>query len=185
MDTFWLKIAAVIVVIAGVFIGYTLLKPAEQEKPKEQPKTIYDMEKQDRKDLLAEPNASDFEKSESAQNAPQTEAEPEKPASPVTLYFKEVSEIDKIQADNILATIPSFRTIGRLPFTGYGVMVQSCRQLMQKFPGTIYDYKARRALAQVPQRYWDRYKITDEEVDLDYFKQQRPNTIPYTVTEDD
>jgi hypothetical protein len=183
MDSFWLKLAVVLIVIAGVFIGYTLLKPAEQQQPKEEPKTIYDMAKQDRKDLLAEPNASDFEKNKSTENTQQTEAE--KPAAPVTLYFKEVSEIDKIEADNILANIPSFRTIGRLPFTGYGVMVQSCRQLMQKFPGTIYDYKARRALAQVPQRYWDRYKITDEEVSLDYFKTPRPDTTPYTVTEDD
>ncbi len=185
MDTFWLKLAIVIIVIAAVFIGYTLLKPAENTEPKEPPKTIYDMAKQDRKNLLAEPNATDFEKNQSTQTAQQTETEPEKPAAPMTLYFKEVSEIDKIQADNILATIPTFRTIGRMPFTGYNVMVQSCRQLMQKFPGTIYDYKARRALAQIPQRYWDRYKITDKEVSLDYFKTPRPDTTPYTVTEDD
>jgi len=183
MDTFWLKIAAVIVVIAAVFVGYISLKPAEQEKPKEPPKTIYDMARQDRKELLAEPNVNDFKNSESTENTPQTE--PEKPAAPTVLYFKEVSEIESIEAENILANIPSFRSIGRLPFTGYNVMVESCRLLMQKFPGTIYDYKARRALAQVPQQYWGRYKITDEEVRLDYFKQPRPDTMPYTVTEDD
>jgi hypothetical protein len=185
MDTFWLKLAVGLIVIAGVFIGYTLLKSAEQEQPKEPPKTIYDMAKQDRKELLAEPNASDFEKSQSTQNPPQTESEPQKPAAPVTLYFKELSEIESIDAENILATIPSFRSIGRAPIMGYKVMVDSCRLLSQRYPGTIYDYKARRALAQVPQRYWDRYKITDEEVSLDYFKTPRPDTTPYTITEDD
>jgi hypothetical protein len=179
MDTFWLKIAAVVVLIIAVIVGVVVFMPAEQEKPKEPPKTIYDMAEKDRKELLAEPKANDFE------NAPQTEAEPEKPAEPVVLYFKEVSEIEKIEADDILANVPSWRTIGRLPFTGYKTLVVSCRQLMERFPGTIYDYKARRALAQIPQRYWGRYKITDEEVDLEYFKTPRPDTKPYTVTEDD
>ncbi len=185
MDTFWLKAAAVIVVIAAVFVGYTLLKPAEQEKPKEPPKTIYDMARQDREELLAEPDVNDFKNNESTENAPQKGAEPEKSAAPTVLYFKEVSEIESIQAENILANIPSFRTIGRMPFTGYKAMVESCRLLIRRFPGTIYDYKARRAMTEIPQQYWGRYKITDEEVSLDYFKQPRPDTIPYTVTEDD
>jgi hypothetical protein len=177
MDSFWLKAIVAVIVIVGVIIGINLLMPERQDKPKEPPKTIYDMAKQDRKELLAEPNAGDFE------NAPQTE--PEKPAAPTTLYFKEVSEIESIDAENILANIPSFRTIGRMPFTGYKAMVESCRLLIRRYPGTIYDYKARRALAQVPKQYWGRYEITDEEVSLDYFKTPRPDTTPYTVTEDD
>jgi hypothetical protein len=173
MDSFWLKAIVAVIVIVGAVIGINMLMPKRQDQPKEQPKTIYDMAKQDRKDLLTEPNTSDFE------NAPQTET------GPVTLYFKEVSEIESIDAENMLAPISSFRTIGRLPFTGYNAMVESCRLLIRRYPGTIYDYKARRALAQIPQQYWDRYKITDEEVSLDYFKTPRPDTKPYTITEED
>lgn len=173
MDTFWLKVIALIIVIAGVFIGYTLLKPAENNEPKEPPKTIYDMAREDKKNLLAEPNATDFEK------------EPQTQTAPVTLYFKEVAEIESIDAENTLAKIPSFRSIGRAPMMGYKPMVESCRLLMQRYPGTIYDYKARRALAQIPKQYRQRYGITDGQIDLDYFKTPRPNTIPYTVTEDD
>jgi hypothetical protein len=188
MDTFWLKAAAVVIVIAGVIFGVTMFRRAGQQKPKEPPKTIYDMAEKDKKELLAAPSEKDFAKE---QNAPaestqqQGRAAPaEAPAEPTTLYFKEVSEIESIEAENILANIPSFRTIGRLPFTGYKAMVESCRRLMERFPGTIYDYKARRALSQVPQRYWQQYKITADEVDLEYFRTQRPDTKPYTVTED-
>jgi hypothetical protein len=173
MDSFWLKVIVAVIVVVGAVIGINMLMPERQDQPKEPPKTIYDMARQDRKELLAEPNTGDYE------NASQTET------GPVTLYFKEVSEIESIDAENILANIPSFRTIGRLPFTGYKAMVESCRLLIRRYPGTIYGYKARRALAQIPQQYWGQYGITDEEVDLDYFKTPRPDTTPYTITEED
>jgi hypothetical protein len=175
------------VVILAVIVGVVALMPKEQAEPKEPPKTIYDMAKKDRAELLAEPDVNDFENEQAASSTEQQEeqAEPEKPAAPTVFYFKEVSEIEQIEADNILANVPQWRTIGRMPFTGYNLMVESCRQLMQRFPGTIYDYKARRALAQIPERYWQRYHITNEEVDLEYFTQQRPGTMEYTITEDD
>ncbi len=199
MDTFWLKVAAVIVVIFGVIIGVNMLMPDKQDEPKEPPKTIYDMAEKDRKELLAAPSAKDFgdsekpeQQSESAEGTEQQDGqtapvvvEPEKPAEPTVLYFKEVSEIENIEADRILQMIPSWRTIGRMPFTGYNAMVESCRLLMERWPGSRYDYMARRALSEVPQRFWGRYQITDKEIDLEYFKKQRPDTIQYTVTEDD
>jgi hypothetical protein len=175
MDTFWLKVAVAVVVIIAVVVGIVMLMPAKREEPKEPPKTIYDMAEKDREELLAAPGANDFSAAE----------EPEPTPEPIVLYFTELSEEEKIGAENILANIPSFRTIGRLPITGYKAMVESCRLIMSRWPGSEYDYKARRALAQIPKRFWGRYKITEEEVDLEYFRQQRPNTIPYTVTEDD
>ena len=198
MDTFWLKAGAIIIVIIGAVVGAVMLMPSEK-KEKPQQKTIYDMAEKDKKELLAEPNADDFNKnkessqtsevaSDSEQKNTETTSEvteEEKSSEPTVLYFTEVSEIDKIEAENILQNIPSWRTMGRLPVTGYGAMVESCRQLMRRFPGSIYDYKARRALAEVPQRYWGRYEITAEEIDLDYFKTQRPGTEPYKLTEDD
>ena len=182
MNTFWVKVAVLAVVIFAVVIGITLLMPPKQEQP---PKTIYDMAEKDKKELLAAPSEKDFtDDSQSVQEDAPAAAEPQPPAEPIVLYFKEVSEIESIDAENILANIPSFRTIGRLPFTGYKAMVESCRQLSQRYPGTIYDYKARRALAQMPERYMGRYRIKKEELDFEYFKQQRPNTKPYIIKEE-
>jgi Na+-transporting methylmalonyl-CoA/oxaloacetate decarboxylase gamma subunit len=192
MDTSWLKIAVFLVIAVAVVIGVKKVIRSMENKPKEPTTTIYDMAEKDRARLLAAPNAADFtssnknaQQAESAGKGTKTAAVQEQPAKPSVLYFSEVSEIDKMEADDILANVPSWRTMGRLPFTGYTLMVESCRQLMEKFPGTIYDYKARRALGQVPQRYWARYKITAKEVDLKYFEQQRPNTKPYTITEEE
>ena len=58
------------------------------------------------------------------------------------------------------------RKIGRLPGTGYKTMVDCCRQIIEKFPGSAYSYKAKRMLADIPEHYRRRYKITDEEIDL-------------------
>ncbi|MBN1795401.1 MAG: hypothetical protein JW804_01895 [Sedimentisphaerales bacterium] len=181
MDTFWLKIAGFVVVIIVVIIGVMMVMPAKEEKPPEPQKTFGDMVQKDKKIITAEPNAGDLTQQAAEE---QTPAEPEKAAEPVTFYFTELTEAEKIGAENIFATVPSFKSIGRLPYMGYNTMVQACRQLMSRFPGSIYDYKARRALAQVPEQYWTRYKITEELIDLTPFTQQRPNTHPYKIQED-
>jgi FtsZ-interacting cell division protein ZipA len=156
VETFWLKVAAVIVVIIAVIVGVVVLMPSGRDKPKEPAKTIYDMAEKDKEELLAAPSAKDFKQDEAAEtNRPQEEqsapaaSKAERAAEPMVLYFTEVPEEEGFEAENILATIPSWRTIGRMPFTGYNVMVESCRLLMSRWPGSRYDYMARRALAQV------------------------------------
>lgn len=185
MNTFWVKIAALAVVIFVVILGITLLMPPKQDEPQPPPKTIYDMARKDKEELLAAPSEQDFaDDSQSAQEDAPAATEPRQPAEPIVLYFKDVSEIEKFEADRLMQMIPSFRTIGRMPFTGYNVMVESCRVLMNRWPGTRYDYMARRALGQIPERYLGRYQITKEDIDLEYFKKQRPDTKPYMIKED-
>ncbi len=185
VNTFWVKIAALAVVIFVVILGITLLMPPKQDEPQQPPKTIYDMAQKDKEELLAAPSEQDFaDDSQSAQEDAPAATEPRQPAEPVVLYFKDVSEIEKFEADRLMQMIPSWRTIGRMPFTGYNVMVESCRVLMNRWPGTKYDYMARRALGQIPERYLGRYQITKEDIDLEYFKKQRPDTKPYMIKED-
>ncbi len=185
VNTFWVKIAALAVVIFVVILGITLLMPSEQDEPQQPPKTIYDMAQKDKEELLAAPSEQDFaDDSQSAQEDAPAATEPRQPAEPIVLYFKDVSEIEKFEADRLMQMIPSWRTIGRMPFTGYNVMVESCRVLMNRWPGTRYDYMARRALGQIPERYLGRYQITKEDIDLEYFKKQRPDTKPYIIKED-
>jgi hypothetical protein len=56
------------------------------------------------------------------------------------------------------------RKMGRLPGMSYGQMVEYCRQIIEKYPGSEFEYKARRMLGEVPRQQWDRYKITQEEI---------------------
>lgn len=194
MDTFWLKVVVVAILIVAVFVGIATLispKPSADETPA---KTIYDMAKEDKQKLLAEPSAKDFDQerqreSEPLQEPAETqqpeEIEPQQQVESVVLYFKPLSQIEQIEAERIMQTVPSWRSIGRLPMTGYTAMVQSCRQLMNRFPGSKYDYMGRRALANIPEHYWARYHITEEEVSLEKFKQQRSGTEPYEITQED
>jgi hypothetical protein len=196
MDTFWLKIAgAAVVVVAGiVLIGmFTSGGPQAPEPPE---KTFYDQAQQDKERFLAEPKPVDSAQQETAlpQEAPAQEsqaapepaepvAEPPSPAGPVTLYFKELSEIDGIEAERLLNVAVPARSIGRLPMTGFKLMVDNCRQIIQRWPDSSYAYKAKRMLAEMPERFRQRYSITQQELDVSRFSEPRPGTKPFTVEE--
>ncbi|MFA5553400.1 MAG: hypothetical protein WCZ89_08025 [Phycisphaerae bacterium] len=180
MDTFWLKavlLIAVIVAVVGAVVVWTS-KGIEQAMTPET--TFSDMVEKDKRDLLAEPNAADL----TGQTSPITQTqELQTPPEPITFYFTELSEIEQIEAERLMAVIPSGRSIGRLPMTGFSLMVDTCRQIMNRWPGSIYDYKARRALNDMPEHHRDRYRIQPNELDMTFFTEPRPNTKPYTITE--
>ena len=160
MDKFWLKIAGFAVVVLGLIILVKVFSPSETE-PKPKPKTVYDVWEQDDERLRAEPKVEDIKQ---AQQPLAAEPEPQ----PVP-KFKELSEIEKVEAERLFEFAVQQRKIGRLPVTGFKPMVDACREIIQKFQGSEFDYKARRMLADIPQRYQERYKITEEEIDLTRF----------------
>jgi len=159
MNTFWLKIATLVVVVIGLIILVNVLSRSDQPKP--QPKTFYDVAEEDDRRLRAEPK---FEDIKQASQPPAPEPRPQ----PIP-KFKQLSEIDSIEAERLFEFAIQQRKIGRLPVTGFKPMVDACRQIMQRFPGSEFDYKAKRMLADIPQRYRERYKITKEEIDLTRF----------------
>jgi hypothetical protein len=124
-----------------------------------------------------------------AQNQPAQPVEQAKkdepPPMPTTFYFTNLDETEQIEAEQLFAMMPAGRSIGRLPMTGFGLMVETSRQIMGRWPGSIYDYKARRALSQIPERFRERYKITEQDLDLVQFTKPRPNTTPYTIKGED
>lgn len=189
MNTFWLKIAgiailAVVVIVAiGIFTG--------EDEPKQPPKTFYDQVEEDREKFLTKPqpvNEPVQEPKKPAKNETPTKPvqppiERTKPAEPTQLYFKPLSEIDSIEAERLLNVAVPSRSIGRLPITGFKLMVDTCRQIITKWPDSWYAYQAKRMLADMPPRFRPRYKITDEELDISRFTQPRPGTQPYNVKE--
>ena len=193
MNNFWPKVLVVLVIIVaiGAFVVWIKSGIEEAQKPE---RTFSDMVKQDRTELMAEPNAKDLANRQAQPQAPEA-AEPEKKAQPIehpqlaaeptTFYFTEIDETEQIEGENLAAMLPTGRSIGRLPMTGFNLMVETCRQIMEKWPGSIYDYKARRALKQIPEQYRERYKITDQDIDLTPFTKPRPNTKPYTIKEEE
>jgi hypothetical protein len=60
--------------------------------------------------------------------------------------------------------------MGRLPVMGYGQMVKTCRDIIRRWPESEYAFYAKRALADLPERYRKMYNITKEEIDLGNLK---------------
>jgi hypothetical protein len=192
MNTFWLKIAAlavvvvVVIVLIGVFSSSERSRPAAEsaKEPETKPKTFYDQVEKDKEKFLAEPQPVKEQVREQNQPADnQTPAEPVRPAvKPAQLYFRPLSEIDKIEAERLLNVAVPGRSIGRLPMTGFKLMVDTCRQIISKWPDSWYAYRAKQMLIDMPTRFRERYKITKEELDISEFTKHRPGTEPFNGT---
>ncbi len=205
MNTFWLKIAAIAVIIAvvivliGVFTSSEKPQPLTKEtaaEPADKPvKTFSEQVKRDQEKFLTPPKPSAQPVNKPAeepvkqpvqeQNQPagsQTPSQPVQPpaakpsAEPTQLYFSPLSEIDNIEAERLLNVAVPGRSIGRLPETGYMLMVQTCRQIISKWPDSWYAYNAQRMLIDMPTRFRERYRITQQELDISKFTRQRPGT---------
>jgi len=176
MNTFWLKIiGAAIAVVLGVVL-ISMLTSNKTQEPEPPRKTFYDQAEEDKQRFLAEPKEVDSavqdltteSKTVAERIGPITE--PSKPPTQVKLYFKELDEIDEIEAKRLLDVAVPGRSIGRLPMTGLNLMVDSCRQIIRRWPDSEYAFNAKRLLADIPERYHKMYNITKEEIDLGNLK---------------
>ncbi len=194
MNAIWLKIAAVIVAIVIIFVLITIFTSSPTEEPQQseqpdKPRNFAQQVEADKEKFLTEPQPVEEKNQEPAiedQNVPQqvqpVQQQP-KPVEPVTLYFKELGEIEKIEAERLLNAAVPGRSIGRLPMTGFKMMVDSCRQIIKRWPESWYAYKAKQMLADMPERFQQRYNVTQEEMDLSMYAEPRTGTQPYTIKE--
>ena len=199
MNTFWLKIAGIVVAVLVLIILVKSFLPSGGElKPAEKPKTFYDMADRDRQ-FLEEPKAAGEQPGKpapepQAQVAQQLSAAPTQPAGrtpgvvlpsdikgTTTLYFKPLEEIEDIQAQELLPWAAAGRSIGRLPIMQYGLMVKACRQIEQRWPDSWYAFRAKQMLEEIVERYAANYKITEEELDIRRFTKPRQGAEPRTV----
>ena len=117
-------------------------------------KTLRDTYSEDEKRLRAEPNV--VESNVPAQQA----ANAEQPR------FRKLTEDEEAGASQLFELAITQRKMGRLPGVSYGAMVQYCREIIERYPGSEYAYKAKRMLADIPANYRERYHITDDEINL-------------------
>ena len=193
MNTFWLKIAALaIAVVAGIIVIGSFT--GGDSEPKEPETTFYDKAEEDRQRFLAEPQGLQAKETESvAQQGPaavESQAvvpvppppRPVEPPKPTIVYCKDLSEIDKIEAERLLNAAVPARSLGRLQI-GFNLMMQNCRQILRRWPDSWYAYRAKQMIADMPERFRQRYKVTQSELDLSTFAEPRPGTRPFTVEE--
>ena len=150
---FWLKIAGLVIAVAGLIVVVgKFTGPKQAGKPEQ--KTVQDMWEQDEKRLRAEPKVQQ----------PTTREQRPKTIEPDSPQFKELDIEDKVRAEKLFEMALFERKKGRLPGMGFKQMVDYCRQIIQEYPDSIYAFKARRMLADIPRRYRKQYNITEEEL---------------------
>jgi hypothetical protein len=205
MNTFWLKIAGLAVVVVAVIILIGVFTSSKTAQPQTKERSFYDQVEKDREKFLAEPRsleeiaeepeqkpaeqptkqqvqeqAQEQNQQKISQTPPPTQPNVVKPQEPTILYFAPLSGIDKIEAERLLNVAVPGRSIGRLPIaTDYQLMVVPCREIISRWPDSWYAYRAKQLLRDMPARLRGRYKITDEELDISEFTKQRPGTVPF------
>ena len=193
MNTFWLKIAALaIAVVAGIVVIGSLTGGDSQ--PKEPETTFYDKVEEDKQRFLTEPQPLDTQETEPmADQGPPADENPVvvpvppppgpvEPPKPKIAHCKPLSEMDRIEADRLLnVAVPGY-SLGSLR-VGYKLMIQNCRQILRKWPDSTYAYRAKVMIIDMPERYRERYKVSENELDLSTFAEPRPGTKPFTVEE--
>jgi len=195
MNTFWLKVAGVMVIlIAGIIVVRRFLPSNITLEPKPG-KTLQGVAGEDRKRFLTKPESietskqnqqtSELGKTTSPESVKpgQSAESSEKKVEEVILYFTELSEIDKVEAEELLNVAVPARSMTRLPMgpIGLSLMVQNCRQIIEKWPDSWYAYRAKQMLADIPQRYQKIKNITEEELDTSRYFEKRPGTKPFKV----
>ncbi len=165
MNTFWLKIAGLAVLVMGVIILITVFTSGTDSEPKDPQKTVYDQWEEDDKRLRAEPQYK--EPPATTPSVQQT-----RPVAPTKPKFKKLNEIEEIQAQRLFEAAMTARKMGRLPGIrlGYKNMVDHCREIIRRWPESKYAFDAKRLLADIPERYHKMYNITKEEIDLGNLK---------------
>ncbi len=145
----WIKaVFFLVILVIGILVVVWLLPSRRDQQVRE--KTFYDVTAKDDARLRAEPVVKG-----QAQGAEQSKPK-----------FKELSEEEQVEAEKLFEMAVMERKMGRLPALGYNRMVEYCRQIIRRFPGSEYEFKAKRILADIPEQYRSQYKITAEEIDL-------------------
>ena len=185
MDSIWLKIAAVAVVLVVVLIvGSRFMSNEPASAPQsvapeaEKPKTVYDSFERDDKEFGVDSQATDEPAEAAAAPAAATTAAPEPattvqspPPPPPQPTFEKLSIEDDVQAQRLHSMALEERKRSRLPMMTPKGMVDYCRQIIQRWPKSEYAFQAKRMLADIPERYKKMYKVTDQEMDVSSFYQ--------------
>lgn len=177
MNTFWRKIVGLVIVVVAVIFLVNAFRNW-RNRPRPEAKTFYDVTRNDDKRLRAapQPREQPIERQAPArQQASRTQESPRPstavgPAEQPKPHFRELSEIERIDAERLFEVAIQHRKMGRLRGIGLKTMVDCCRQIIQKYPDSIYAFRAKRMLADIPERFRSRYHITDEEINLGNLK---------------
>jgi len=157
MNSFLVKIGVLAVIVIALIVAVKVFTPSKDDTVRTET-TISQVEENTVEVEPAKP-----------QKTPQVEKKVEviveEPEVEVVEHkFRQLSEVDSIQAQQLLTKAKMLKDVARkMPVRSFTGAVETCREIIKKYPGTEFDYKARQVLADVPKRFWRRFDITLEE----------------------
>ena len=161
MNTFWLKVAGGAVAVVVLIVLMNVFSPSASKAEPEPEPSIGAVWERDEERLRADPRPKE----------PQPPIEAQEPGTqPAKPKFRELSEIERIDAERLFNVALQHRKIGRLQGIGYKQMVEYCRMIIERYPDSEYAFKAKRMLADIPVRFRERFNVTLEETDLGDWK---------------
>jgi len=186
VESRWSKIAVAVILIVAAVVAVRSFWPFRSNSEPRPKKTFWDVVKKDDKRLRSEPPAAYALPGRQAKiDEPPQHMHPNEPADvnqqgtiqqvakqgttqqvpkEDTPQYKQLVIEQQVDAERILEMAITERKIARLPGMSYKRMIDYCRDIISRYPESIYAAKARRILGEVPERYWDVYGITEEEV---------------------
>ncbi len=184
MNTIWMKIAAVavVIVVALIVVGKfssnePTTAPPTPSQETERPKTVYDSFDRDDKEFGVkfqdeEPVAAAPAPTPTPPATPQPEATAQTPpAPPAQPRFEKLPLEQEVEAQRFHSMALAERKRSRLPMMTPKLMVDYCRELIRRWPKSEYAFKAKLMLADIPERFKEMYKVTPAEMDVSSFYQ--------------
>lgn len=196
MNSLWLKIASGAIGILIIIVLVSMFMPSEGNKEPAQPAeanlptTFAGQTQKDKAKYLTNQDENAFKTD--ANNTSKT-VEPNAPAAvqpaqaapqpqKTRIYVKRLIEEDNMLAEQEISNMVTMRDIGRLPVTSTKPAIDSARRILSRWPDSIYAYKAKQMLRDLPERYQQQFNITAQEMDTSSFLKPRAGTEPYEVT---
>jgi flagellar basal body-associated protein FliL len=168
MNTFWLKIAAlvIIIIIGVVLLANFLSSGIEEATDFERVEKLVEAQEARFQAELAEAEL----KAKQAKQAKAKGADVKQPAAqpePPQPQIEEIEELQQnLQAQKLYQWAETEFRIARKPLMSYKRCVDFCRQIIQRWPDSAEAAKARVLLRRIPERYRKQYNITDEEMGI-------------------
>ena len=168
MNTFWLKIAAlvIIIIIGVVLLANFLSSGIEEATDFERVEKLVEAQEARFQAELAEAEL----KAKQAKQAKAKGADVKQPAAqpePPQPQIEEIEELQQnLQAQKLYQWAETEFRIARKPLMSYKRCVDFCREIIQRWPDSAEAAKARVLLRKIPERHRQRYNITDEEMGI-------------------
>jgi len=165
MNTFWLKIAAlVIIIIIGVVLLANFLSSGIDEATDfERVEKLMEAQEARFQAELAEAELKAKQAKAKGADVKQPAVQPEPPQPQI----EEIEELQQnLQAQRLYQWAETEFRIARKPLMSYKRCVDFCREIIQRWPDSAEAAKARVLLRKIPERHRQRYNITDEEMGI-------------------